>query len=72
MPLPEKFPSRAELLDVEFVPVAIGALSSPPYCAAFDVEPPRPFPFDSARRNGTAISEAEFRYLVSRARQVGS
>jgi hypothetical protein len=60
-----KFSKDVELLDVEGVPVTFGAAPSLPYCAAWDVSPPRKFDPASARRNGTPISLSEFQRLVS-------
>ena len=65
MTLPKAFgpaPS-AELWDVEGTPVACN-WGGWPICAAFDWAEPRPFPHDSASRNGAPIAEAGFRVLV--------
>ena len=62
------FPKETEFFDVEGIPVSIGAGGSVPYCAAWDVSPPRPFDPDSARRNGAPISEARFTRLIVLAR----
>jgi hypothetical protein len=59
-----KFSKDAEFFDVEGIPVSIGAGDSGPYCAAWDVSPPRPFDPDSARRNGAPVSEDQFKRLI--------
>jgi len=61
------FPPGTAFFDVEGVPVALipgsdGGLSS----RAFDRSEPRPFPIGSVDRNGTRISETEFRADVIR------
>ena len=59
-----KFPEYAKFFDVEGIPVSIGAGDAVPYCAAWDVSPPRPFDPDSARRNGAPVSEDRFKRLI--------
>jgi hypothetical protein len=57
---------RAEFFDVEGIPVSINEpLAGNLYAAAWDVSPPRKFPFESARRNGAPISAEEFARLVA-------
>jgi hypothetical protein len=61
-PLPA-FPPGTKFLDVEGVPVSV----TPRFVStAWDHASPRPFPTDSAWRNGTPITEAEFRADVAR------
>ncbi len=60
-----KFSKDAEFFDVEGIPVSIGAGDSGPYCAAWDVSPPRPFDPDSARRNGAPVSGDIFERLIT-------
>ena len=60
-----KFSKGTKFFDVEGIPVSIGAGESVPYCAAWDVSPPRPFDPDSARRNGTLVSEDRFERLIA-------
>lgn len=62
--LPDKFASDTEFFDVEGMPVTVGAGLPPAYGIAWE-SPPRPFPADSAHRNGAPISEAEFRAIVA-------
>ena len=57
-------PRKPEFFDVEGIPVTLGALPKLPYCAAWDVDPPRAFNPESARRNGAPISEGKFKALV--------
>lgn len=59
--IPHAFPPDVRLYDVEGVPVTIGNVPGIElYCAAWDTDPPRSFPLDSAHRNGTPISNEEF------------
>jgi hypothetical protein len=61
--LPVEFPTGTGFLDVEGVPVSV----SPRLAAtAWDCASPRPFSTDSALRNGTRITDAEFRADVAR------
>lgn len=65
MKLPE-FGPRAELLDVEGIPVSL--FPDAPgvrFSMAWDTDPPRPFSSESARRNGGPVSIEEFRALVA-------
>ena len=55
----------AEFFDVEGIPVSLGARTAGLYSAAWDVTPPRTFDPESARRNGTPISEADFIQMLS-------
>lgn len=58
------FPKGAKFFNVEGVPVVVtpGAASKWPSVIAFDPgKPPRPFPITSVKRNGSPVSEAEFR-----------
>lgn len=60
---------KAEFFDVEGIPVSENEpLAGSLYCAAWDVSPPRFFPFESARKNGAPINAAEFVRLVEEAR----
>ena len=62
-----KFSDRTEYLDVEGIPVTIGAgddATPKMYCAAWDTSPPRPFDPNSARRNGAPITRAAFVLLA--------
>jgi hypothetical protein len=61
----------AEFFDVEGIPVSMNAGVPGLFCAAFDTDPPRKFPPDSARRNGMPISFHDFVALV-RESQTGS
>lgn len=55
-----------ELFDVEGIPVSLGNMPGPvPYCAAWDVVPPRVFDPASARRNGSPVPMSEFLALLS-------
>ena len=65
VPIPVSFPDDVELLDVEGIPVSLGnvpglGISS----AAWDTDPPRIFPPDSAHRNGGPISAGAFKAWV--------
>ena len=58
-----KFDPNTKFLDVEGIPVTINAgEEATPYmvCAAWDTRPPRPFPIESAHRNGTPLTREEF------------
>lgn len=65
MKLPD-FGPRAELFDVEGIPVSLFPdVPGVPFSMAWDVDPPRPFSSESARRNGAPVSIAEFGALVA-------
>ena len=56
----------AEFFDVEGIPVSLGNVPGVGLgIAAWDVTPPRTFDPESARRNGTPISEADFIQMLS-------
>jgi len=58
-------PTQVSFFDVEGIPVTIGQYpGATVYCTAWDNREPRPFPPDSARRNGAPISEEKFKTLV--------
>jgi len=57
--LPASFPPDTEFADVEGVPVSFEPKTG--RTTAWDVASGRPFPFDSLKRNGTALSETVFR-----------
>jgi hypothetical protein len=62
-----KFSSSTKFYDVEGTPVTIdadGPGTPELYCAAWDTSPPRTFDPESARRNGAAITRAEFIQLA--------
>lgn len=72
MKLPE-FGPKVELFDVEGIPVSLGNVPGVPIsAAAWDVDPPRPFDPESARRNGAPLygpsGLAEFQRLIVSAR----
>ena len=57
---------KAEFFDVEGIPVSENEpLAGSLYCAAWDVSPPRFFPFESARKNGAPIPAEEFARMVA-------
>ena len=56
--------TECDFLDVEGIPVTIGAGEHYPYCAAWDVSPPREFDPGSARRNGYPASKSSFIKLI--------
>jgi len=59
-------PPDVVCFDVEGIPVTLGTVSDAiPYCAAWDVSPPRPFNASSAARNGAEISPEAFKCLVT-------
>ena len=63
--LPE-FGPRAELFDVEGIPVSLFPdAPGVPSSMAWDSDPPRRFDPGSARRNGAPVSIAEFGALVA-------
>jgi len=59
---------NCKYFDVEGVPVTLGLVEGfeTLYCAAWDQAKPRPFPADSARRNGAPISQEDFLALRKR------
>ena len=60
------FGPRAELLDVEGIPVSLNPdAPGVPRSMAWDTDPPRGFSSESAIRNGALISPEEFRALVA-------
>lgn len=60
------FGPKAELLDVEGIPVSLFAdCPGVAFSMAWDSNPPRPFPSDSAVRNGAIVSPDAFRALVA-------
>lgn len=62
-----KFDPATQFLDVEGIPVTIGAGDGATpgiYCAAWDTTPPRRFDPESARRNGAPITREQFLALV--------
>lgn len=63
-----KSPSDVKFLDVEGIPVSLGRIPNTgiPFCAAWDKESPRPFPPNSATRNGAVISEERFNELIAK------
>lgn len=52
-----------EFFDVEGIPVSLGNFCGS-YSLAWDRVPPRPFPPDSARRNGAPVSPEAFAKLL--------
>ena len=59
-----KSSKKVEFLDVEGIPVTLGSVPGfPGFCAAWDKSSPRPFPADSALRNGAPVDKAEFERL---------
>ena len=57
--LPKSFPTGTRFADVEDVPVTC---SPDDVCTAWDWDSgPRPFSYDSFRRNGSPMSESAFR-----------
>lgn len=63
---PTKLSPDARFFDVEGIPVSENEpLAGALYCAAWDVSPPRKFPFASAERNGTPVSPDEFVRMVA-------
>lgn len=47
------------------IPVTLGNVQGVPYCAAWDVLPPRAFDPEAARRNGSPIDLGAFKLLLS-------
>jgi hypothetical protein len=63
------FPIGTKFFDVEGVPVSVGARL---LTRAWDVAAARPFPTDSAWRNGTRISEVEFFAMLGPSLPIGT
>lgn len=62
-----EFAAKTQFIDVEGIPVTIGAgdeATPGMYCAAWDTDPPRVFNFDTALRDGAAISQEAFQALI--------
>jgi hypothetical protein len=60
------FGPKAELLDVEGIPVSLNPdAPDVPFSMAWDTDPPRSFSPDSARRNGAPVALPEFEALVA-------
>jgi len=65
MKLPS-FGPRAELFDVEGIPVSLFPdAPGVPYSMAWDTDPPRSFDPNSASRNGAPVELTEFTALVA-------